>query len=228
LDLGNVEDEHKARKTELEAASDAETQLEIHLAELNKEIEGIGKILMMLQKEISEKEGHAKKLESLSSIQEWMEKMFVNLMFVMEKQIMAQVHVQFSEVFSTWFNMLITDPNMSVRIDDTFAPIITQNGYDVELAHLSGGEKTSVALAYRLALNKVVNDIISTIQTKDLLILDEPTDGFSAEQLDRVRAVLDELKVKQTIIVSHESKIESFVENVLRVVKEEHVSRVVS
>ena len=58
------------------------------------------------------------------------------------------------------------------------------------------------------------------------IILDEPTDGFSAEQLDRVRDVLDQIGVKQVILVSHESKIESFVDYVIRIEKEEHISRV--
>ena len=102
-----------------------------------------------------------------------------------------------------------------------------QNGYDISFADLSGGEKTSAALAYRLALNKVINDIIHTINTKELLILDEPTDGFSSEQLDKVREVLDKLHLQQTIIVSHESKIESFVENIIKIQKEGHVSEVI-
>ena len=58
-------------------------------------------------------------------------------------------------------------------------------------------------------------------------MLDEPTDGFSSEQLDKVRDVLEQLNMKQVIIVSHESKIESFVENVIRVQKQESVSVVV-
>ena len=56
------------------------------------------------------------------------------------------------------------------------------------------------------------------------LILDEPTDGFSDEQLDRMRLVLDQLNANQVIIVSHESKIESFVDNVIRLRKIDHVS----
>ena len=94
------------------------------------------------------------------------------------------------------------------------------------MENLSGGEKTAVALSYRLALNKVINDIVSEIKTKDILMLDEPTDGFSSEQLDKVRDVLEQLNVKQVIIVSHESKIESFVDSVIRVGKEEHISKV--
>ena len=76
-------------------------------------------------------------------------------------------------------------------------------------------------------MNKVINDIVVGIKTKDIIMLDEPTDGFSSEQLDKVRDVLEQLNMKQVIIVSHESKIESFVENVIRVQKQEHISVVV-
>ena len=66
------------------------------------------------------------------------------------------------------------------------------------------------------------------IKTRDLIILDEPTDGFSDDQLDRIKVLLDELNVKQTIIVSHESKIESFVDDVIKINKTEHISKVIS
>ena len=89
---------------------------------------------------------------------------------------------------------------------------------------LSGGERTAIALAYRLSLNQVINSLLSKIKTKDLVILDEPTDGFSEQQLDKMRDVLQQLKIGQLIIVSHEQKIESFVENVIRFKKEHGIS----
>jgi len=104
--------------------------------------------------------------------------------------------------------------------------LIMQAGHDINYEYLSGGEKTAVALSYRLALNQTINSILSSLNTKDLIILDEPTDGFSTEQLDRVRLVLNELSAKQIILVSHESKIESFVDNVIRFNKKEHVSSI--
>jgi exonuclease SbcC len=226
--LSPAEAQFKRRKEDLDSILDEEKGLEIRMGELNKVIEGIETQIDMLDKDIDAKEKAGKRLDHLNSVQEWLEKMFINLMSVMEKQIMARVHTQFSELFTTWFNLLIEDEAISVRIDDTFSPIITQNGHDISIEHLSGGEKTSIALAYRLALNKVINDIISTINTSNLIILDEPTDGFSSEQLDNVRNVLDELNLKQIIIVSHESKIESFVNHVIRIHKNEHISRVIA
>ena len=104
--------------------------------------------------------------------------------------------------------------------------MIEQNGHEINYNFLSGGEKTAAALAYRLALNQVINSIMSVIRTKELIILDEPTDGFSAEQIDRLRLVLEELKTKQIIIVSHENKIESFVRHVIKIEKKDHISAV--
>ena len=178
-----------------------------------------------MENEIIEKLKIKENLAYLLQLQNWLEEYFLNLMSVMEKHIMLQIQRQFNELFQRWFNILIEDETLSVRLDDEFTPIIEQNGYETIVENLSGGERTSVALSYRLALNKVINDIISGIKTKDLLILDEPTDGFSSEQLDKVREVLDQLNIKQTILVSHESKIESFVDKVIRVGKEEHVSK---
>jgi DNA repair exonuclease SbcCD ATPase subunit len=42
-----------------------------------------------------------------------------------------------------------------------------------------------------------------------------------------MRDVLRELEIKQIIIVSHETKIESFVENVIRFKKEHGVSKMI-
>jgi exonuclease SbcC len=225
---GALEEFYKREKSELDRILDEEKRLEVRNGEISKEIEGVSRLIATLERDIKEKEKAQERLEHLNSVQQWLEEMFVNLMATMEKQIMAKVHGQFSELFSTWFGLLIEDANITARIDDSFTPVVMQNSYDTDILHLSGGEKTSIALAYRLALNKVINDIVSSIKTKDILILDEPTDGFSSEQLDKVRNVLDELNVKQTIIVSHESKIESFVDHVIRIHKSEHVSRVVS
>ena len=145
----------------------------------------------------------------------------------MEKKIMLKVHHDFNTLFENWFNIMVDTEELKIRLDDEFTPVIEQAGHEIDYNFLSGGEKTAAALSYRLALNQVINNLISTIKTKDLIILDEPTDGFSENQLDRLRLVLDELNTKQTIIVSHESKIESFVDNVIRLSKEGHISKIV-
>ena len=105
-----------------------------------------------------------------------------------------------------------------------FTPIILQRETEMDYEFLSGGERTAVALAYRLALNQIINSIMSKIKTRGIIILDEPTDGFSEEQISKIRDILEELNAKQLIIVSHEQKIESFVDNVFKTTKEGDVS----
>ena len=139
---------------------------------------------------------------------------------------MIKLKQDFSNLFSEWFSMLVSE-SFNVRLDDNFTPIIEQQDYEIDYAYLSGGERTAIALAYRLALNQVINSMLSKIKTRDLVILDEPTDGFSDQQLDKMREVLDELNVAQLIIVSHEQKIEGFVDNVIRLKKEKGLSGIV-
>lgn len=190
--------------------------------------EGISRLAGEINAEIAKKEEAGKRLAKIRGVHHWIEEFFTGLTGAMERQVMANVFQQFSTIFQDWFRMLLEDEAISSRLDDTFTPVIVQNGFETGIENLSGGEKTSCALAYRLALNKVINELITEIKTKDLIILDEPTDGFSTEQLDKVRDVLDELNMKQVIIVSHEQKIESFVDSVIRIQKNEHTSQVAS
>ncbi|MBL7051118.1 SMC family ATPase [Candidatus Woesearchaeota archaeon] len=201
-----------------------ERELEVKCAVLNKEVDGIERLRSILKTEIIEKLKTKEGIKKLKELSYWLEDNFMDLMVKMEKQVMLKVYTEFNELFTKWFDILLEDEELNARLDDEFKPVIEQNGYETEIDNLSGGEKTALALAYRLALNKVINDVVESIKTKDIIILDEPTDGFSTEQLDKMRDVLEQLGIKQTIIVSHENKIESFVEKVLKVSKSEHIS----
>jgi len=178
-----------------------------------------------LSKQVNFKEDAQNKSIFLNNVKNWLTDYFSPLMTKIENHIFYQIYSDFNSRFSKWFDVLIEDDSISVSIDERFTPIITQNGYDMDIDSLSGGERTSVALAYRLALNKIVNDLVG-LNTKDILILDEPTEGFSTEQLDRVRDVLLELEIPQILLVSHEQKMDSFVSSVLLVEKKSNVSSV--
>ena len=223
----SIEERYKEMKKELDLLLPEERFLEIEHKKYETEKISISRFLKNVEKEIEEKQKAKEKINYLAQLSNWIDEMFLNLMSTMEKHVMVSIHSQFNDLFRNWFDILIEDEAINVRVDDEFTPIIEQNGYETYIENLSGGEKTSVALAYRLALNKVVNEIVAEIKTKDIIMLDEPTDGFSTEQLDKVRDVLTQLNMKQVIIVSHESKIEGFVENVIRVQKQDGVSVVV-
>jgi len=225
--LKDNEAKYNTIKKEYDELGVEERKIEIQNAELIREKETISKLLLNLEEEIEKKLKIKEEVKDFKEKHNWLDKHFVNLVSTIEKHVMLRIHQQFNELFKEWFNLLIEDEVLNAKLDDSFTPVIEQDGYDIEFTNLSGGEKTSLALAYRLSLNKVINDLITTIKMSDLIILDEPTDGFSTEQLDRVRNVIDQLNLNQVIIVSHESKIEGFVDNVIRIGKDEQVSRII-
>lgn len=194
----------------------------------HSKIEMIHKTIEELEKEIAQKLLNKEKSMRLISLEDYFSTQIPALSELIEAHLFSSILKDFKEHFERWFSDLIDSESLFATIDDSFSPTITIDGYDTDIGNLSGGEKTCIALAYRLALNKVINDVVSSINTKELLILDEPTDGFSSEQLDRVRDVLDTLGLKQIIIVSHEAKMESFVDSIIRITKNEGESQIIS
>ncbi|MFH1637364.1 MAG: AAA family ATPase [Candidatus Woesearchaeota archaeon] len=226
--FAKVDEEYATAKEDYEAVADDKNKLEVEKARVEATVSAVKSELKGIDHEIKEKEGKRDELNKLSGLQDWLVKDFVSLVSAMEKSIMFKVHESFNSLFERWFGILVEGDVINVSLDEFFTPRIGQNGYDIEYDFLSGGEKTAVALAYRLALNQVINNLMSGINTRDLIILDEPTDGFSSEQLDRMKMLLEELEVGQMVIVSHEPKVESFVDTVIRFEKAEHVSRAFS
>jgi len=223
FELKKFENLHEAKQTELDQAFLQERKAEIELAELRKEIDLFAKQIFELKLKIEEIKKIKLQLDYVIRLENWLSKNFVTLISVIEKNVMIKLKAEFSTFFAKWFAMLVSD-SFDVCLSDNFTPIIEHQDYEIDYAYLSGGERTAVALAYRLALNQVINSLMSKIKTRNLVILDEPTDGFSDQQLDKMREVLDQLNVGQLIIVSHEQKIEGFVENVLRFRKDNGIS----
>ena len=224
--LENIEKEFISYKELLEKVLIVERELDIKKNSFEKDVSSLDESVNELSVSLEEMDKVKANLGSNEKLMGWLNTHFVNLMNIIERKIMLRVHADFDSLFKKWFDMLIDDELLDVKLDEEFTPVIEQNGHLIDYLHLSGGEKTAAALAYRLALNQVVNNLMSVIKTRDLLILDEPTDGFSEEQIEKMKDVLLELKNKQTVIVSHENRIESFVSNVIRLEKVGHVSSV--
>jgi exonuclease SbcC len=180
-----------------------------------------------LDKEIELKLSARRKRDLYGQSRVWLEEHFIPCIEDIERHVLVGIKEEFNGLFERWFGEMIETGDINVRVGDDFTPIIEQGGYELDVESLSSGERTSVALAYRLALNVMVKKVCNAMQS-NLLILDEPTDGFSKEQLARLRDVLRELNSEQVVVVSHEKELESFVDRVYRVVKENGVSRVQS
>jgi exonuclease SbcC len=227
FELNKFENIFEKKQEELEDALKQERIAEIKVAELKKEIEVFSRQIEEFKERIKKTEKIREELSYITKLETWLSKNFSPLVSFIEKNVMIKLKTEFSRLFAKWFSMLVSDV-FEVWLDDNFTPITQYQDYEIDYSYLSGGERTAVALAYRLSLNQVVNSLLSKIKTRDIVILDEPTDGFSEQQLDKMRDVLRQLDVRQLIIVSHEQKIESFMENVMRFRKEHGISRIES
>lgn len=227
LKLSRYDLKYEEASRELALKLKEERAADIKFAESRKEIEVFENSILELKQRIENLNKIKEKLSYLIELESWLNLQFIPLLSKVEKNVMASLKQEFSLLFSKWFNILVPE-NFNVHLSDNFTPVIEQKDYVIDYAYLSGGERTAIALAYRLALNQVINSLMSNIKTKDVIILDEPTDGFSSQQLDKMREILDQLKVTQLIIVSHEQKIESFVENIIKFKKDYGLSKKVN
>ncbi|MEK6844232.1 MAG: AAA family ATPase [Nanoarchaeota archaeon] len=214
----------KYKKTELQQAMQEEKNAEINLAEIKRELVLTKREIFEREENIMKKEKIRKTLSYYLELYSWLSSDFLSFVEFTERNVLLKLRQEFSKIFSKWFDMLVPQGSLGVKLDESFSPIIIYKDIEMEYEFLSGGERTAVALAYRLALNQIINSISSKIKTKDIVILDEPTDGFSEMQLDKMRQVLQELNVFQLIIVSHEQKMESFVDNIMKVRKSGDIS----
>ncbi len=173
---------------------------------------------------ISRLETLAGKAMQLGDREMWLEEYFVPTVESIERHVMNSINREFGHCFQRWFGTLVEDGGKESTVDEDFAPVVSQEGYEQDIDFLSGGERTSVALAYRLALSQMVQKYAEAGPSS--LILDEPTDGFSKEQLGKMREILDELANPQVIIVSHERELESFADQIYRVVRVDGESKI--
>lgn len=204
----NIKDELSRKKTQIETEI-VNTETNIHDC----------KIL------VTEKKEQKQNYEILKESELWLKDYFIPCVSDIEKQRMSDINDTFNSEFISWFNKLIDDTGKNARIDEEFTPIISQDGEEQKINNLSGGEKTSTALAYRLALNNIVKKL-SIGMKSNLLILDEPTDGFSKEQLIKVIDILKQIECEQMIIVSHERDLTSLADYIFKVTKTSSSSKI--
>jgi exonuclease SbcC len=177
--------------------------------------------------EIREKERSLRLAQRYMEYYNWIIEVFLPALESIEKTILEMRRMEFNESFQRWFYMLVDDPTKAARIDEDFTPIVEQDGYVQEMEYLSGGERSAVALSYRLSLNSVVREV-SLNDGENLLILDEPTDGFSSEQIQRFPEILNQTRSDQVIIVSHEADISRLADYTIRIRKDNGVSYIIN
>jgi exonuclease SbcC len=118
---------------------------------------------------------------------------------------------------------------LMIKIDETYSPlIISEEGFERDVSNLSGGERTLLAFAYRIGLGQLIMQS-RTGHGLYMLLLDEPTESLGREDgsVDRLAEAISRLKaIEQIIAVTHSEAFAEKAEHVIRVDKEEGMSRV--
>jgi exonuclease SbcC len=221
----NIKAELQALRQQLTALETRRREIDGQIAATKQNITILTTSITELEDEITTKETEKNRTDLLNQIVIWLSSHFIPALESIERHVLTTINLEFNTLFQKWFNTLIEHGDIAVRIDENFTPFVEQEGYELDVLSLSGGERTSVALAYRLALNTMVKRTCEAM-TSSLLILDEPTDGFSREQLDKLREILEELNCEQVIMVSHEKELEGFFDHLYRISKVGGVSEI--
>ncbi|MBW3012270.1 SMC family ATPase, partial [Candidatus Woesearchaeota archaeon] len=127
--MKNVEDVDIApEKKKMDELQHACESLKIEDATLKREHTLVENVIKKLHDDIKQKEDIILKIKKIDEYYNWIEAFFVPLMSTMEKHVMGQVHREFNSLFQEWFNVLLDDESLNVRLDEDFTPIIEQNG----------------------------------------------------------------------------------------------------
>jgi exonuclease SbcC len=136
----------------------------------------------------------------------------------LERRLLGRAQATFERSFSRAFSTLVEDPGLLARCGPSFVPFVEIDGEWTPAEALSGGERTALALAFRVALGDVVR--ASGRLRLDTILLDEPTDGFSPEQVIRMGELLRSLPWGQVIVVTHETSLAGVADRTVRVRKD--------
>jgi exonuclease SbcC len=207
--------EARARERELEVelartASEA-SELERRLAETDRRV----RELERLEKQRDDLEQQARRdgagVQTLAFLRDTIRRTGPEIARLVLARVSQSASVTYSELMGDFASTLAWDEDYGITI---------RRGAEVkEFAQLSGGEQMVAALAVRLALLREVSDVRVAFFDEPTVNLDEERRRSLAEQ---IRAIRD---LEQLFVISHDDSLESVTEYVVRVRKEDGLSR---
>lgn len=204
--ISGIRGEIKARESEI---SDKNIALDEIKAKLKRKAE--------IQKSLERERRFLKLIESLREdirdIREYVRDRFIR---------------EFKSVFLARFLEIRNESDYSVDVDNDYNVKVIASGETLDAKALSGGEKTSVALAYRMALSSVAS-MLGGIGKNEVLLMDEPTSGLDKEDINALSTCITRITdINQIIIVTHEDTMKTIADNLITVSKTAGESRVSS
>ncbi|VVB75263.1 DNA double-strand break repair Rad50 ATPase [Candidatus Tiddalikarchaeum anstoanum] len=227
IDLKSDENDYNMKKEALDKAKDDEKRIfsrgeslkdlkKYVLKEISKIKDDIGK-KELLVKNYVEEIGKKKKVEYLLKFLNVLRDNVKDIRGVIRQKFLLDFRYEFQQKFE---EIRKQEDEYSVEVGDDYEPVAyTTKGEPVPINHLSGGEKTSVALAYRLALSSLASQM-NNVMPSTLLILDEPTTGFDEEDIKTLPQALRNItSISQIIIVTHENALKEIADHNISIVK---------
>ncbi len=209
-------DKDKELSSEYKALSERQSFLKQLVSDLKNEVKSKEELI----KELNEKEKEIKKLNKDLTFITRVREDIRNIREVVRARFLENLRREFSNKYEE----LREDDEYVMDVLPNYEPIAYDSGTKVPIQTLSGGEKTSVALAYRLALAEIAANV-SDIDKPELLILDEPTYGFDRIDIKALPQTLRNIKtIPQIIIVSHEEELKQSADYKYEVDKKEGTS----
>ncbi len=224
LDEQFSEEDYREIKKEHEELIRETSMLKEKINSHGKNIERLKSEIKTLEDRLKDMKESKKCAAELDYLKTWLNNDFKECIRAIEEHRMAQLNTDFESYFRVWFDEILDDPDINATLDENFAPAITVHNNVTSVDDISGGERTSVALAYRLAFNTMIKKELGL--NSNLLVLDEPTTGFSREQLTRLKDVMEKVTADQIVIVSHENEIVNLADVEYLVQKNDGVSKV--
>ncbi len=217
-------DENKYREMEDEYHSLDKKILEKRtlIEEYSKKDQELNENLKREMKNYEELIKKAKEKENLENFLKWMDDVFRAYVENVRISRIQRLKIEFNKKLREWMDVLLPEKVWDVDLEDDFSPIIYIEGYKISYESLSGGESTALAFSYRLALNSMIKEFHG-LET-NFLLLDEPTDGFSEEEISNMNRVFEKINTDQIIIVSHEKELENFADHTINIKKENNES----
>ncbi len=225
-----------AKRKELEGLEQKELSL-------SREVSSIESIIISLQKNIAEdKLMLAEKEKKLIELQEQKKKMektgavisvlnrlrddIRDIREIVRSRFLMNLRAEFQKTFE---NLRLHENDYSVDVKPDYEPVCytSEGGEEVPIINLSGGEKTSVAMAYRLSLSDIAAQL-GGVQRTEVLLLDEPTLGFDRDDIKEIPTILRNIEtIPQIILVTHVQELKEAADHLYTIEKVKGTSTVI-
>ncbi|MEM4771035.1 MAG: AAA family ATPase [Acidilobaceae archaeon] len=217
LSIDMVDSRLESARRRYDKLIDEKSRVCSEMARIEGEISRLKEEIARLENEINELEKATVKLD--------LKRRIINVLGILAnniygrdglvaKTLIERLRASFEEEVNSILRLLGRD--FSIRVGSNFKIIVMRAGQELAIESLSGGEKTMLSIASRLALAQILID--NPIRT---LILDEPTEFLDENARKQVFEIIGKIagQIDQVIVVTHDTEVEEIASKTIRVSK---------